>query len=74
MNKNQGLKRLARFIHYAGIALALPFVIIGFSIFFDTPSLQRLGLGVGVLITATIVYFIGKGIAWIIDGFANDSN
>ncbi|MDG1453882.1 MAG: hypothetical protein P8Q17_05535 [Methylophilaceae bacterium] len=74
MNKNQGLKRLARFIHYAGMALALPFVIIGFSVFFDRPSLQGLGIGIGFLITASIVYFIGKGIAWIIDGFADDNN
>lgn len=74
MNKNQGLKRLARFIHYAGMVLALPIVIISFSVFFARPSLQSLGIGVGFLITATIVYFIGKGIAWIIDGFADDSN
>ena len=60
--------------HYTGMGLALPFVIIGFSVFFDRPSLQGLGIGIGFLITASIVYFIGKGIAWIIDGFADDNN
>ena len=62
MNKNEGLKRLAKFVHYVGIGLALPVAYVGL-----------IGeVSIGYLIASAVIYLIVKGISWIIEGFAKD--
>ena len=71
MNKNEGLTRLAKFVHYTCIvisALILMFPIRGLFVNdyeFDVTDTVIISL-------AVIIYLIGKGISWIIEGFAKN--
>lgn len=71
MSKNEGLNRLAKFVHYTCIVIStsiLMFPIRGLFVNdyeFDVTDIVIVSL-------AVITYFIGKGISWIIEGFAKD--
>jgi len=69
MSKNEGLTRFAKFVHYIGICIAALILLIPFyTVFVNKREFD--GLEIGLIIFAIIVYFIAKGIAWIIEGFA----
>lgn len=66
MNKSEGLKRLAKFVHYFGLAVALPLLVFAFWALSDFTN------KIVALVVALILYFIFRGISWIIEGFAKD--
>ena len=69
MSKNVGLSRFAKFVHYIGIAIAALILLIPiYTVFVNNKGFD--GFEIGLIIFAVIVYFIGKGIAWIIEGFS----
>ncbi len=71
MGKNEGLRRIAKFVNYIGIVIAGLILLIPIYIVFVNDG-EFDGLEISLVIFALIVYFIGKGIAWIIDGFADE--
>jgi len=70
MKKNTGLERLAKLINYTGIVIAvgiLYFPIQGF-IFEHAQYNWR-----AIALISAAVYFIFKGISWVVEGFSENN-
>ena len=72
MNFSEGFNRIATAIEWFGILGGFGLVIMGGVLLFDgTPKFANFGPFFGCLLGAVVFYFLFKGIAWIIRGFAS---
>lgn len=69
MSKSEGLKRLSNFVNYSSIGFALLILLIAaYPILFNGREVDE--IQIVLVITASIIYSLGKGISWIIEGFS----
>jgi antitoxin (DNA-binding transcriptional repressor) of toxin-antitoxin stability system len=71
MNATEGLKRIAKLVRW--IASGVAVLIFGGGLVIATIinlAADRLLIVIASAVTAAIVYGMGKGLGWVIDGFA----
>ena len=70
MNATEGLLRIAKIVRWIGTGLAYLWGLVA-AVFTFAPNVSdRLGMAIGGAIAALVCYGIGRGLAWIIEGFA----
>jgi 4-hydroxybenzoate polyprenyltransferase len=70
MNPSEGLKRIAQLARWIGTGLAAIIFSCGAAIaIFGNPK-EWFFFTLATLIAAAIVYGVGRGLGWVIDGFA----
>jgi hypothetical protein len=72
MSKHEGLIRLSKVVYYLAVAISASILLSVLYIFATRESgADDATMTMFLLAFALVVYLIGKGIAWIIEGFAD---